>query len=262
MTAEEACGLNILLTDIDDTLTNDGLLFPEAYAALWRLFRSGIKVVPVTGRPAGWCDLIIRQWPVDAVIGENGAFVLYKINGKPKYREHPLVNPSLIREKKRGILEELRTEVPLARVALDQDFRKFDLAIDFAEDEPKLGLDEAVKIKSICEKNGAVAKISSIHVNTWFGDYDKVSMASLFLKEHYHVDLNDPESNSTCIFFGDSPNDEPMFKSLRYSCAVGDFNRYLPMVKHLPSFLSVGSGGIGFFEAVNVILELRSSVGR
>ena len=32
----------------------------------------GKLVIPITGRPAGWCDHIARMWPVDAVVGENG----------------------------------------------------------------------------------------------------------------------------------------------------------------------------------------------
>src|SRR6202040_2125472 len=66
--------IRFVLLDIDDTLTTDGRLTAAAYAALEDLSRRGLRVIPVTGRPAGWCDLIARFWPVDAVIGENGAF--------------------------------------------------------------------------------------------------------------------------------------------------------------------------------------------
>src|SRR5205814_7021246 len=69
-----ATGTRALLFDIDDTLTTDGKLTAEAYAALERLHRTGKSTVAVTGRPAGWCDHIARMWPVDAVVGENGAF--------------------------------------------------------------------------------------------------------------------------------------------------------------------------------------------
>jgi hydroxymethylpyrimidine pyrophosphatase-like HAD family hydrolase len=58
-----------VLTDIDDTLTSDGQLTADAYGALERLKAAGLIVVPVTGRPAGWCDHIARMWPVDAVVG-------------------------------------------------------------------------------------------------------------------------------------------------------------------------------------------------
>ncbi len=63
-----------LLCDIDGTITSDGRLSASAYAALEALQSAGLLVIPVTGRPAGWCDLIARFWPVAAVVGENGAF--------------------------------------------------------------------------------------------------------------------------------------------------------------------------------------------
>ena len=62
-----------VFTDIDDTLTVDGRIPSAGFAAMERLRDAGLLVVPVTGRPAGWCDLIARSWPVDAVVGENGA---------------------------------------------------------------------------------------------------------------------------------------------------------------------------------------------
>ena len=65
-----------VLTDIDDTLTTHGRLTAQAYAALERLRAAGRRVIPITGRPAGWCDHIARMWPVDAVVGENGAFYM------------------------------------------------------------------------------------------------------------------------------------------------------------------------------------------
>src|SRR5207248_77404 len=74
LAAETRRGLRFVLADIDDTLTSDGRLGAAAYAALERLTQAGLAVIPVTGRPAGWCDLIARFWPVAAVIGENGAF--------------------------------------------------------------------------------------------------------------------------------------------------------------------------------------------
>src|SRR5664279_5621477 len=65
-----------LLTDIDDTLSSCGRITAAAYSALERLRDAGLKVVTITGRPAGWCDHIARMWPVDAVVGENGAFYM------------------------------------------------------------------------------------------------------------------------------------------------------------------------------------------
>ena len=61
---------SVVLTDIDDTLTTDGRLSAAAYAALERLSLAGLAVVPITGRPAGWCDMIARFWPVAGVVGD------------------------------------------------------------------------------------------------------------------------------------------------------------------------------------------------
>ena len=67
-----------VLTDVDDTLTWQGQLPPETLIALSKLRDSGKKVVAVTGACAGWCDHIAQLWPVDAVLGENGAFIMEK----------------------------------------------------------------------------------------------------------------------------------------------------------------------------------------
>ena len=66
-----------VLTDIDETVSTESRLTAEAYGALEALKQAGLLVIPVTGRPAGWCDLIARFWPVDAVVGENGAFWMW-----------------------------------------------------------------------------------------------------------------------------------------------------------------------------------------
>ena len=83
--------IRYVLCDIDDTITTGGKLPAESYAALWRLHEAGYGVIPVTGRPAGWCDLIVRQWPVTAVVGENGAFVYYFRDGHRLTFTHPSV---------------------------------------------------------------------------------------------------------------------------------------------------------------------------
>ena len=66
--------IEYVLCDIDDTISTDGCLTPAAYSALWRLQNAGFKIIPVTGRPAGWCDHFARMWPINAIVGENGAF--------------------------------------------------------------------------------------------------------------------------------------------------------------------------------------------
>ena len=53
-----AKSVHTVFTDIDDTLSLHGRLPAAAYDALERLQAAGLRVIPVTGRPAGWCDHI------------------------------------------------------------------------------------------------------------------------------------------------------------------------------------------------------------
>lgn len=252
LTAREISGVKYILHDIDDTITNDGKLLPESYAALWELSRAGFKVIPVTGRPAGWCDLILRQWPAAAVVGENGAFVDYFDGPEKKRFFHPAVPRERLSEKLAEIRDACLTGVPGCRVSKDQHYRICDLAIDFNEDV-HLGLAAAGKIKAICEAHGAIAKVSSIHVNTWFGDYSKVEMACLFLREVWGED----DLEKKVIFFGDSPNDEPMFAHFPLSVGVANIKPFESTLEHLPAFVTEGEGGIGFAEAARLLTNLR-----
>jgi len=252
MTDAQIRGLRYLLCDIDDTITRNGKLPAASYAALWRLQEAGIDVIPVTGRPAGWCDLIVRQWPVRAVVGENGAFVYYTEAGKIRTFTHPAVRPDA-RDRLREILAAAMAAVPGCREARDQFARLYDLAIDFREDPPYLSLAEAEKIRTVCCEMGAVAKISSIHVNAWFGDYDKVTTTELFFREI----LCEPDFADTAVFFGDSPNDEPMFRRFPLSCGVANIRPFADRMACLPAFVTERESADGFADAAAYILSRR-----
>jgi len=246
--------------DIDDTLTRSGKLLSSSYNALWKLKEAGLKVIPVTGRPAGWCDLIAREWPVDGVIGENGALAFWEempsSGGLPvlKAEYHPKAvkndHPLLMRIKERAF-----TEFPELRIAKDQFARLFDLALDFAEEDPVLSLDVAERVQIIAEEEGAKAKVSSIHVNIWMGDYDKLSMAERFLTKRFGWKPG-PEDTEVA-FVGDSPNDEPMFARFPLACAVANVHRYSNIIRHLPAYVASKECGDGFAEIAEVILGAR-----
>lgn len=247
--------LKYVLCDIDDTITINGKLTAESYSALWELYKAGLNVIPVTGRPAGWCDLIIREWPVKAVVGENGAFVnYYDEDGHIKTFTHPSVASINSRKKLEEVKKACLEGVPGCRVARDQFARIYDLAVDFNEDPPYLGLDAAERIRDICVSMGAEAKISSIHVNAWFGDYDKLSMCRLFFSEI----LGEDNAEEKSIFFGDSPNDEPMFGHFPLTCAVSNILPFEKMLRHLPAYVTQGEGAEGFAEAVSHILSIQN----
>jgi len=249
--------IRFVLMDIDDTMTTDGKLPAASYEALWRLHDAGLHAVPITGRPAGWCDLIARQWPVAGVVGENGALAFWEEEGKLRrlFHEQAVRNdhPSLQKISRRAL-----EAVPGCRIAHDQASRLFDIAIDFAEEEPFLPLSDAQRIKAICEEEGAVAKISSIHVNTWMGRYDKLSMAVRLLA--YRFSYDDVLHSDSVMFFGDSPNDEPMFRHFPCSVGVANVRHYGQMMTHWPAYVTVGDGGQGFAEGVRVLLDKRRQI--
>ena len=244
--------LGFILCDIDDTLTRDGYLLPNAYTALWKLHDAGYTVIPVTGRPAGWCDMIIRQWPVAAVIGENGAFAMIRTESGYDLRMHPSVASTEVKAGLKEIEEYVCTSIPGIKPAKDQGFRWFDLALDFAEDPPRFNMDTAVKIKQLCEEKGAVAKISSIHVNTWFGNYTKLDMAGDLLSTLYNLE---PEKQKEAVLFcGDSPNDEPMFAFFPLSCGMANIKDFLHLMKNKPGFITSRGYGDGFADVAEIIL--------
>jgi HAD superfamily hydrolase (TIGR01484 family) len=251
---DKARKLEYILHDIDDTITENGKLLPNAFQALWDLYKAGFKVIPITGRPAGWCSLIVRQWPVDAVIGENGAFCFYLRNGQLQKLVHPNVCEN-VKELLGRIQEACLREVPGCRVSKDQFSRLYDLAIDFNEEEPRLGFETAYQIKSLCESFGAEAKVSSIHVNIWFGKYDKLSMAKIMFEQIYQ-EKQETNIKEKSLFFGDSPNDESMFEYFTNNCAVANIKPFLNKLKHKPAYISEKENGHGFSESVRCLLSL------
>ena len=250
--------IGFVLTDIDDTLTDHGRLPATAYAALERLTEAGVVVVPVTGRPAGWCDMIARLWPVGAVVGENGAFSFACRPGKGMLRV--FARPAETRRGDRARLDELARSifaaVPDARLSADQAFRESDLAIDFAEDGPLLGTDKIGRIVGCFEAAGATAKVSSIHVNGWYGDYDKLAMSRRLLADLYGLDAD--VDNNRVLFVGDSPNDAPMFGWFDNSVAVANFAAFRDQVAEQPKWITRAAGGAGFAEVAAAILQAKA----
>jgi len=265
MSAAQAAGIRYVLMDIDDTLTTCGKLSAEAYTALWQLRGAGLKVIPVTGRPAGWCDLIAREWPVDGVVGENGALAFWEDGD---FQDRRILRQEFHPNAVRGdhpvlqqIKERVFAEVPGVRIAKDQFSRLFDIALDFAEEEPVLPLEAARRIQAIALEAGAKAKISSIHVNIWMGNYDKLSMAEHFLRKHCGWQGSSGEVSpalTEVLFAGDSPNDEPMFTRFPLACGVANIKRYGELLTHLPAFVSRNESGEGFAEIVRAVLEKRA----
>jgi HAD superfamily hydrolase (TIGR01484 family) len=247
-----------VFTDIDDTITSEGRLPASAYAALEQLSDAGLVVVPITGRPAGWCDMVARFWPVDGVVGENGAFY-FRYDRQAKRMQRRFFQSETERAEGRNRLRRVErrvlTEIPGAAVASDQGYRESDLAIDFAEDVPLLPPDEVAHIVQIYAEEGATAKVSSIHVNGWFGTYDKLTMTRLFASEVLGIDLD--EHKAEFAYCGDSPNDAPMFAYFPNACGVANVEDFAGRMDALPAYVSAARGAEGFVEIATAILAAR-----
>jgi hypothetical protein len=253
----DARAVSAVLTDIDDTLTTDGKLTAEAYSALERLQQAGFRVVPVTGRPAGWCDHIARMWPVDAVVGENGAFYFYYANGRLERRfRHDEAARAEKRARLKAIAERILAAVPGCALASDQPYRETDLAIDYCEDVPPLPLSAAEQIAALMREAGLTAKVSSIHVNGWFGDYDKLATARRLFAERFALDLD--HANRQVVFAGDSPNDAPMFGFFHNSVGVANVRKFEKVLAAKPRFITQAPAGAGFQELAQHLLVAKS----
>lgn len=237
-----------VLCDLDDTLTLDGLLPAASYTALEDLGRKGRQVIIVTGRPAGWCDMIARMWPVAAVVGENGAFYFrYDRQAKRMLREFQLSDAQRLADQARlaAIFGKIQAKYPHVRLAADQAYRISDYAVDFCEDVAPLPESTIEDIVRLFEAEGATAKVSSIHVNAWIGDFSKLQM-SLSVLGSFGVDGD--EARRRVVYAGDSPNDEPMFAYFPLSVGVANVKAFLPQMRFHPRWITRQPGGLGFAE--------------
>jgi HAD superfamily hydrolase (TIGR01484 family) len=250
--------IRVVLTDIDDTLTTDGKLTADAYRALERLHEAGMIVVPVTGRPAGWCDHIARMWPVDAVVGENGAFYMrFDATRRKLVRRFLATDDERVQMRARlaAIGARIVRDVRGSALASDQHYRETDLAIDYCEDVAPLPRTEVDRIVALMQAEGMTAKVSSIHVNGWFGDYDKLATTRLLMREVYALDLE--AARDTFVFAGDSPNDAPMFAFFPHAVGVANVRRFLDRIATPPAWITANEAGAGFAELADALLAAR-----
>ena len=258
MPDQAARAVRVVFCDIDDTLTHEGRLPAVAYSALEHLAEAGIAVAPITGRPAGWCDMIARFWPVAGVVGENGAFYFAYDAGQRRMRRVFALSDAERAEGRRR-LERVRArvlaEVPGCAISADQTYREADLAVDFCEDVAPLAPAQVDRIKAIFEEEGAVAKVSSIHVNGWYGAYDKLTMTRRFAREELGLDID--RDGHFAAFAGDSPNDAPMFGFFANAVGVANVMAFADRLEAKPAYVTTGAGGYGFVELADRLIAAR-----
>lgn len=244
-------GVRFLFTDVDDTLTTEGRLLPQTFQALWDLHRAGIAIVPVTGGSAGWCEHIVRAWPVAAVIGESGAFAMRLNMGRveTQFWEGEAIQAerqALHRQKVEALLDG-RFEL-----AHDQPFRLADVAIDIGGHSREAVDELAAQIRAI----GGTVAISSIHINTWIGTYNKQSMSQRLLGQFA---MPDGEIAGATAFVGDSRNDAPMFGFIRNSFGVANILPVLDDLPFRPKWIAERPAGLGFADVATALLRARGA---
>ncbi|MEL7291817.1 MAG: HAD-IIB family hydrolase [Pseudomonadota bacterium] len=246
-----------VLTDVDDTLTWRGKLPAETLLALNSLQQQGIKVVAVTGACAGWCDHIAQLWPVDAVLGENGAFCLEK--SEPGITLSSSVDIDTMRRQQAQLkqqIEQILHDYREINLTLDQAYRLCEVAIDIGQNRSPVDSQTVQQIVARIHAMGAHATASSIHINAWYGEHSKRNSAFAYLRQQ---GLSDSEIISKCCYVGDSLNDQQMFETLPMSVGVKNIEHYWQQLNHKPSLVMSQPGGFGFAEFTHALLALKQS---
>ncbi|KAA9000706.1 HAD-IIB family hydrolase [Affinibrenneria salicis] len=239
-----------VLTDMDETLTLRGRLAAKTYDSLERLQSAGIIVIPVTGAPAGWCDQMVRMWPVDGVIGENGGFFFQRSDhghSVNRYFCHTDTRHSIL-EKLQCIAAAIKEKYTWAIISEDQPFRLTSLAFSLPEKTEQIE-----SLLSSLKDAGLKATVNNLWVLGWFGDYDKLIMSRDILKKFYSLD--EKSEQDTVFYSGDSENDAPMFEYFTHTLGMNTIRNHLTKISQLPTWISNGPGGDGFVEGVDKILE-------
>jgi len=245
-----------VLTDIDDTLTRDGLIEPAARAALQRLRAAGVPVIAITGRPSGWSEAFALDWPITAIVAENGSLRLSENNSS---LEKSYFQSELIRSHNHAhlqqVLHAIEQQVPGARRAQDSEGRETDIAIDHSEFTrlPPERIDDVVRLM---REAGLTATVSSIHVNGWMGTHNKWTGAQWAVRELLGREL--VHELDQWVYVGDSTNDQIMFQHMPVSVGVANIRRFADQLTHLPRHITTAERGEGFAEVAHAVLGGRA----
>ncbi|MGJ7489985.1 HAD-IIB family hydrolase [Variovorax sp. ZT4R33] len=249
-------GLLGVFTDIDDTLTTDGAITPDALQALADLKAASLHVVAITGRPVGWSEPFATAWPIDSIVAENGAVALVRRGDgtlAKRYQQDAAVRAANFARMQQA-LARIEREMPGAVRATDSPGRECDIAIDHSE-FAHLSEAQITEVVARMRSEGMHATVSSIHINGWYGDHDKLVGARWIVRELWGRDL-DAEMDRWA-YVGDSTNDQLMFKTFANSIGVANVARFVPQLNDLPRYLTQGERGAGFAEVAAAVLAAR-----
>lgn len=245
-----------IFTDIDDTLTTDGAITPDALQALADLKAAGLSVVAITGRPVGWSEPFALAWPLDAIVAENGAVALKRnaSGGLNKLYQQDAATRATNFARMQQVLAHVEATIPGARRATDSAGRETDIAIDHSE-FTQLSEAQIDKVVLAMRHEGMHATVSSIHVNGWYGEHNKLEGARWIVRQLWGRAL-DAEMDRW-VYVGDSTNDALMFQAFDNSVGVANVARFVPHLSHLPRYVTQGERGAGFAEVARAVLSQK-----
>jgi len=244
-----------VFTDIDDTLTTDGAITPDALAALHGLKAGGLSVVAITGRPIGWCEPFAQTWPVDALVAENGAGAFVRARGlSAKVYQQDAHTRAINFGRLQAVVQRLLREVPGAKLAQDSAGRETDIAVDHSE-FTRLPPGQIAQVVQIMQAEGMTATVSSIHINGWYGEHNKLSGARWIVQQLYQRELD--AELARWVYVGDSANDQLMFQHFAHSVGVANILGVAAQLTHLPRYVTVAERGAGFAEVAAAVLAAR-----
>lgn len=253
--AAARAGVRGVMTDIDDTLTREGAIEPVALQALHRLHAAGLPVVAITGRPAGWSEAFAMDWPVRAIVAENGSVALMR-QGNALQVAFDQDEPTRRHNAQRlqAVAARILREVPGAQLAQDSAGRLTDIAVDHSEftqlPEPAIA-----QVVALMRKAGMTATVSSIHINGWFGAHSKFTGAQWMARHLFDTDLLGELDR--WVYVGDSTNDQAMFGRFPHSVGVANLLRFERELHTWPAYLAPRERGEGFADVVNALLAAR-----
>nr|WP_316642983.1 HAD-IIB family hydrolase [uncultured Roseateles sp.] len=243
-----------VLTDIDDTLTAEGAIAPAALQALHALHEAGVPVIAITGRPAGWSEPFALQWPVRAIVAENGAVMLRSQGGmlRRDFTQDAATRAANFARLQR-CAEAVLAELPGTRLATDSAGRLTDIAVDHSE---FAHLDEAqiAQVVALMRGHGLHATVSSIHINGWIGEHSKWTAAAWSVQ----TALDEAFEAGDWLYVGDSTNDQLMFQRVPLSVGVANIRRFVPQLTVLPAYVTEAERGEGFAEVARALLRARA----
>jgi HAD superfamily hydrolase (TIGR01484 family) len=254
--AERARTLKGLLFDLDDTLLTRGVLTKTAFDALWGLHDGGLRLVAVTGRPSAWGELLVRQWPIDGAVTENGAVHVLREGRTIVVRERCTKDEREARTARlKALITEVAEAVPEAKLTDDVAGRRSDITWDIGEHQ-YLAMDRVDRIVAIILHAGARTTRSSVHVHATFDVDDKASGAISFLAGAFGEDAG--SAVSRYAFIGDSGNDAACFGGFAVTFGVANVKASLRRIAVPPRYVASLSMGEGFAEVATTLLSLRA----